>query len=108
MYDDNHRYPLGERCVSFDMTITARGQFTLNKSSMQHLGIRPGEKVSVSMEPGGAIRLVPAKNKLTTKQMLERFRIRSIGNEVHSPMTISEMNEAIAQGYENAGKKGLK
>ena len=37
---------------------------------MNHLGIRPGEKVTVSVEPDRTIRLSPAKQKLSLDEVL--------------------------------------
>jgi len=92
--------------MSFDMTITARGQFTLNKGSMEHLGIRPGEKVSVSKEPDGTIRLSPAKNKTSVEEMLAVFEALRRG-KTFEPVSIEEMNRVIGECYAEAGMKGL-
>src|SRR3954463_7793078 len=37
------------------LTVTAKGQVTLRKDLLQHLGIQPGEKVLVEKLPGGRI-----------------------------------------------------
>lgn len=37
------------------LTITAKGQVTLRKEILKHLGVAPGEKVAVDMLPGGRI-----------------------------------------------------
>jgi antitoxin PrlF len=39
------------------LTITARGQVTLKKELLQHMGIAPGEKLEVDMLPGGRLAL---------------------------------------------------
>jgi bifunctional DNA-binding transcriptional regulator/antitoxin component of YhaV-PrlF toxin-antitoxin module len=88
--------------MSFDMTITARGQFTLNKGSMNHLGIRPGEKVTVSMEPDRTIRLSPAKHKLSFDEVLAGIGKYDVGSA-----PVEEINRLIAEGYAEAGKRGL-
>ncbi|MDR2189085.1 MAG: AbrB/MazE/SpoVT family DNA-binding domain-containing protein [Azonexus sp.] len=84
------------------MTITARGQFTLNKGSMNHLGIRPGEKVTVSMEPDGTIRLAPAKRKLSLDDVLAGISKYDVGSA-----PVEEINRLVAEGYAEAGKRGL-
>jgi len=86
--------------MAFDMAITARGQFTLNKGSMEHLGVRPGEKVTVSREPDGTIRLAPAKRKLSLDEVLSGIRTCNVGS-------VDEINERIAEAYGEAGRRGL-
>ncbi len=39
------------------LTVTARGQVTLRKDVLQHLGLRPGEKIALEMLPGGCVTL---------------------------------------------------
>ncbi len=35
------------------LTLTARGQVTFRKDVLQHLGIRPGERIELDKLPGG-------------------------------------------------------
>ena len=35
------------------LTVTSRGQVTLRKEALQHLGIRPGDKIELALMPGG-------------------------------------------------------
>ena len=35
------------------LTVTSRGQVTFRKEVLQHLGIRPGEKIELELIPGG-------------------------------------------------------
>ena len=39
------------------LTVTARGQVTLRKDLLQHLGIRPGDKIRLDLLPGGRAEL---------------------------------------------------
>lgn len=87
--------------MSFDMTITARGQFTLNKRSMSHLGIRPGEKVTVSMEPDRTIKISPAKRKLSLDEVLARIGKYDVG-----AAPVEEINRLISEGYARSGNGG--
>ena len=53
--------------------VGAIGKTTLRKfdaACLYHLGIRPGEKVTVSIEPDRTIRLSPAKQKLSLDEVL--------------------------------------
>lgn len=87
--------------MSFTMTVTARGQFTLNKRGMNHLGIRPGEKVTVSMEPDRTLRITPAKQKLSLDEVLESISKYDVGSA-----SIEEINRLVASGYARAAQEG--
>jgi AbrB family looped-hinge helix DNA binding protein len=89
-----------------EMTVTAKGQFTLNKGLMEHLGIKPGERVAVTKTPDG-IHVAAAKNKVTVAEALGRLAALK-GDEVIRPVSIEEMNQAIGEGYAQAGGRGLK
>jgi bifunctional DNA-binding transcriptional regulator/antitoxin component of YhaV-PrlF toxin-antitoxin module len=89
-----------------EMTLTAKGQFTLNKGLMEHLGVRPGEKVSITKTPEG-INVTAAKNKTSIEEMLAGFEELRAGR-VFEPVSIEEMNRVIGECYAEAGMKGLK
>ncbi len=76
------------------LTVTAKGQITLRKDLLQHLGAHPGSKLEIDKLPGGGIKLtpVPAKGKISDFcGILKR--------EGQRPVSIEEMNEAIAKGW---------
>ncbi len=37
------------------LTVTAKGQVTLRKEVLRHLGIKPGDKIEVDLLPGGSM-----------------------------------------------------
>ena len=78
--------------------VTAKGQITLNRDSLRHLGVRPGGRVSLESRPGGEIyiRAVRGFGKH------EDF-IGSLAGKTSTVATIEEMNEAAAAGW--AGEK---
>lgn len=43
------------------LTVTAKGQVTLRKELLQHLGVRPGDTVAVDKLPNGAIEIRAAR-----------------------------------------------
>jgi AbrB family looped-hinge helix DNA binding protein len=43
------------------LTITAKGQVTLRKDVLEHLGVEPGEKISVEKLPDGRVEVKAAK-----------------------------------------------
>lgn len=87
------------------MTLTAKGQFTLNKGLMEHLGVKPGEKVSITRTPEG-INITAAKNKTSVEEMMAGFEELRAGR-VFEPVSIEEMNRVIGECYAEAGMKGL-
>lgn len=43
------------------LTVTAKGQVTLRKEVLRHLGIGPGDKIEVEMMPGRMLSVRPNK-----------------------------------------------
>jgi len=43
------------------LTVTAKGQVTLRKDVLQHMGVRPGEKIVVDKLPDGELTARAAK-----------------------------------------------
>lgn len=43
------------------LTVTAKGQVTLRKDLLEHLGVRPGEKIAVDKLPDGRIEMKAAR-----------------------------------------------
>lgn len=81
------------------LTVTAKGQVTLKRDLLRHLGIAPGDKVTVSKRPDGALEFVPARGEGKISDifgMLKRPGQRTL--------TIEEMNEVIADSW--AGGRG--
>ena len=74
-------------------TVTSKGQITLRKELLQHLGVHPGEKISIEKLPGGEIKISATK---ATGKISDVFRMFK-----HDGPTVSieEMNEVIAKGW---------
>lgn len=79
------------------LTVTAKGQVTLRKDLLQHLGVEPGQKIEVSELPGGRIEVKAARPAGT----IDGF-IGLLARKTGKVATIEEMNAATAQGW--AGK----
>lgn len=45
------------------LTITAKGQITLRREVLEHLGARPGDRVDVDLLPGGHVQIRPKGGK---------------------------------------------
>ncbi len=76
------------------LKVTERGQVTFRKEVLQHLGIRPGEKIELSLLPNGRGVLEAARPKGSMKDFIGRLKGRS-----RKAATIEEINEAAARGW---------
>ncbi len=77
------------------LTITAKGQVTLKKDLLQHLGVKPGEKIEVDMQQDGKV-LLQSERKTGS---LENFFGSLEGYYDGPPLTIDQINEAIEKGW---------
>lgn len=76
------------------LTVTARGQVTLRKEVLQHLGIKPGDKIELDLLPDAKGVLKAAPPGATISGFVGLLAGRT--NKVAS---LEEMNEASAQGW---------
>ncbi len=79
------------------LTVTASGRIASGKDILKHLGVRSGEKITVSKLPGGRIeiRAAPSGNISDVFGLLKRKNGPSL--------SIEEMNKVAARGW--AGKR---
>jgi bifunctional DNA-binding transcriptional regulator/antitoxin component of YhaV-PrlF toxin-antitoxin module len=75
------------------LTVTAKGQVTLRKDVLRHLGVRPGEKITVDKLPDG--RIVKAAEPAGTISDVFDFLKRKNGPR----LSIEDMNRVIARGW---------
>ncbi|MDR1989979.1 MAG: AbrB/MazE/SpoVT family DNA-binding domain-containing protein [Acidobacteriaceae bacterium] len=78
------------------LAVTAKGQVTLKRDLLHHLGIEPGERVELEKLPGGELRVKaarPAGNIDTFLHVLDGKVKRK------KPLTIEEMNTIAAAGW---------
>jgi bifunctional DNA-binding transcriptional regulator/antitoxin component of YhaV-PrlF toxin-antitoxin module len=80
------------------LTITARGQVTFRRDVLQHLGIRPGEKIAVEKMPDGRVTL----HAVRPAGKIDKF-VGLLAGKTRKKATIEEINEAAASGW--AGRK---
>jgi bifunctional DNA-binding transcriptional regulator/antitoxin component of YhaV-PrlF toxin-antitoxin module len=76
------------------LTVTTRGQVTFRKEVLQHLGIKPGEKIELDLLPDGCGMLKAARQTGT----IESF-IGVLAGRTKKVATIEEINIAVAQGW---------
>lgn len=86
--------------MSIVMTLTAKGQFTFNKSLMEHLGVQAGEQVLVKKLPDGTLKIEAAKNQIDLLSLAGSLKtgIR---------LTDEELQTAIQQSHVQHGMKGI-
>jgi bifunctional DNA-binding transcriptional regulator/antitoxin component of YhaV-PrlF toxin-antitoxin module len=76
--------------MTIELTVTAKGQVTFRRAVLEHLGVQPGGKVSVSLLPDGRVSLSSAEavhDIRRVKAALRRSRKR--------PVSLDEMRDAI-------------
>lgn len=80
--------------MSATLTVTSKGQVTLRKELLRHLGVGPGEKVEIDLLPNSRAELRAAKK---TGSIEDTFgALYRPGTKV---LTIEEINEVIAKGW---------
>jgi hypothetical protein len=80
------------------LKITSKGQVTLRRDLLNHLGVRPGETVAVNKLPGGAIEVRAAQ---PSGRITEIFG--ALKRKGRRRLSINAMNKIAAQGW--AGKR---
>ncbi len=80
------------------LTVTARGQVTFRKGVLQHLGIRPGDKIEIDLLPDnqGLLKASRSTGKIASFVGVLNGRTKRIA-------TIEEINQAAVAGW--AGKR---
>jgi AbrB family looped-hinge helix DNA binding protein len=81
------------------LTVTAKGQVTLRKDILMHLGVQPGDKITVDKLPDGRIEVRAAP---PTGRISDVFGYLKRQNG--PALSIEEMNQIAAQGWAERGK----
>lgn len=79
------------------LTVTTKGQVTLKRDLLQHLGINPGEKIDLEKLPGGELRIRAAR----PAGNINAF-IGLLAGKTTKVATLEEINAAVEAGW--AGK----
>ena len=82
--------------MAITLTVTAKGQITLRKKVLEHLGVRPGDKVDIDFLRHGRLRLRARRGK----PVAAIFGL--LAEPGTTPRSIEDLNEAAADGW--AGK----
>jgi bifunctional DNA-binding transcriptional regulator/antitoxin component of YhaV-PrlF toxin-antitoxin module len=76
------------------LTVTAKGQVTLRKDLLTHLGVRPGEKITVDKLPDGRIEMKAVRPTGKISDVFD-FLKRQNGRS----LSIEEINGIAARGW---------
>ena len=81
------------------LSVTARGQVTFRKEVLQHLGIKPGEKIELNLLPDGRAELRAARPRGSFRELQGILKGKTNG----ARLSVEEINEAIAEAGARAG-----
>jgi len=76
------------------LTITGKGQVTLKKDLLKHLGVQPGEKVDVALLPDGALSVKAVPKEKSWDSFCGMFAHKA--DRIH---TLAEIDDAIEAGW---------
>jgi AbrB family looped-hinge helix DNA binding protein len=79
------------------LTVTAKGQITLRKELLEHLGVRPGEKIAVDRLPDGRIEVRADRPGGKISDVFNFLK-----SATRPTLSIDEINDVAARGW--AGK----
>lgn len=78
----------------FNVTVRAKGQITLRQNLLQHLGVRPGSKISIHMLPDHSLKIEAAKPKSKISNIFGLLK-----RDGQPAIPIKDMNATIAGGW---------
>jgi bifunctional DNA-binding transcriptional regulator/antitoxin component of YhaV-PrlF toxin-antitoxin module len=76
------------------LAVTIKGQITLKRDLLLHLGVQPGERIEFDKLPGGEIRIRAPR----TTGTIDSF-IGLLAGKTVKPISIDEMNQIIASSW---------
>jgi AbrB family looped-hinge helix DNA binding protein len=76
------------------LTVTAKGQVTLRKDLLQHLGVHPGDKLTVDKLPDGRVTVKAARSAGAISDVFDLLK-----RENGPSLSIEEISEIAAQGW---------
>jgi len=76
------------------LIVTSNGRITLSKELLKHLGVRPGERITLSKLPAGRIEIRAAR---PTGKISDTFG--TLKRKDGPSLSIEEINEITARGW---------
>ena len=83
------------------LTVTAKGQVTLRRELLQHLGVRPGEQIEIDKLPDGRIEVRAARPGVPIRAVFGLLK-----REGMPALSVEEMNDIAAAGWAGRGTDG--
>jgi AbrB family looped-hinge helix DNA binding protein len=80
------------------LTVTAKGQVTLRKELLMHLGVQPGDKIAVEKLPDGRIEMKAAPSAGKISDVFNLFKRKN-----GPSLSIEQINAIARRGW--AGKR---
>ena len=80
------------------LTVTAKGQVTLRKDVLEHMGVHPGEKIMVAKLPDGRVEVRAAR---PTGKISDVFNF--LKKENGPSLSVDDINKIASQGW--SGKR---
>jgi AbrB family looped-hinge helix DNA binding protein len=78
--------------MQLELTVTAKGQITLKKIVLRHLGVKPGDKIEIALLDGGRVELAPPAVR-------DFSRLRgALKRPGQAAVSLEQMREAIDTG----------
>jgi bifunctional DNA-binding transcriptional regulator/antitoxin component of YhaV-PrlF toxin-antitoxin module len=84
--------------LTITLNVTSRGQVTFRKDVLQHLGIRPGERIELNKLSDGRVSL----RAMRPSGKIDSF-LGLLAGKTRKVATLDELNDAAASGW--AGHK---
>jgi AbrB family looped-hinge helix DNA binding protein len=84
----------GKRHIMSTLTVTAKGQVTLRKDLLEHLGVHPGDKIVVDKLPDGRIEVKAARPTGDISHVFNFLKKKS-----GASLSLDEINKIAARGW---------
>ena len=76
------------------LTVTSRGQVTLRKEVLQHLGVKPGDKIDVDLLPGNKVQVQAERPRKSWDEVFGMLK-----GKTTKKATLEEIEETIRKGW---------
>ena len=82
--------------MSIVLKVTSKGQITLRKDVLAHLGVRPGDKLEVDL-------LVNRRMQIRPKRGTSAATVFGMLAKPRAPLSVEEITEVAASGWAREG-----